>query len=378
MSKCIGCGVKLQSIDENQAGYVKEIVLIENGDDVYCKRCHDIIHRNKKYDVVEDVDGYYEKIKNIKDTKSLILLLVDIFDINNGFIPKLSEYVGRNEVLVLVNKCDIIPKSIKMHKIEEYTRTVAKRQNLNIIGVMMISSKNNKDIIKVVEKVRKLKYRYKTKHKVGFNDCYVMGCASVGKSTFINGVIKEYLEGKNFITTSAQYHTTVDIIKIPLDSNSYIIDTPGIVSKKSFGNYLSYESMQDLRPTTYIKPKTYQLNNDQTIFLGSLCRIEFCEGENISASFYVSNNLYIHRTKTIKADELLNLQKNKLLVPPYTKEESDLLSDICVHEYFVKNKDDEKDLLIPNVGFVHLSGDNLKVKVYTDKKIKLVIEDNFI
>ena len=95
MSKCIGCGVKLQSTNPDKPGYVKEIVLIENGDDVYCKRCHEIIHRNKKYDVVEDISGYYEKIKNIKNTKSLILLLVDIFDINNGFIPKLSEYIGR-------------------------------------------------------------------------------------------------------------------------------------------------------------------------------------------------------------------------------------------------------------------------------------------
>ena len=50
MSKCIGCGVKLQTTDPEKAGYVKEIVLIENGDDVYCKRCHDVIHHNKKYE----------------------------------------------------------------------------------------------------------------------------------------------------------------------------------------------------------------------------------------------------------------------------------------------------------------------------------------
>ena len=30
MSKCIGCGIKLQTTDPNGAGYVKEIVLIEN------------------------------------------------------------------------------------------------------------------------------------------------------------------------------------------------------------------------------------------------------------------------------------------------------------------------------------------------------------
>lgn len=378
MSKCIGCGIKLQTTDPNGAGYVKEIVLIENGDDVYCKRCHDVIHHNKKYDVENDIEGYYSKIKNIKNTNSLVLLLVDIFDINNGFIPKLSEYIGKNEVLVLVNKTDIIPRSMKLKNIEEYIRGVAKKQNLNFVGVMMISAKNPKDCEKVVEKIRKLKYRYKNKRRTGFDDCYVMGCASVGKSTFINSVIGKYLGGKNFITTSEQYHTTVDIIKIPLDQTSYIIDTPGIVNDKSFGNYLNYESMKDLKVNTYIKPKTYQLKSDQTMFIGGLCKLEFCEGENISASFYVGNDLYIHRTKTIKADELWTLQKHKLLVPPYTEEESNKLSDLTQYEILVESKEKSKDLLIPNVGFVHLSGDNLKVKLYIDKKIRVNIEDSFL
>lgn len=378
MSKCIGCGVKLQSSDPEKAGYVKEIVLIENGDNVYCKRCHDVIHHNKKYDDVNDVEGYYNKIKNIKSTKSLILLLVDIFDINNSFIPRLSEYVGKNEVLVLVNKIDIIPKTMKLKNIEEYVRNISKKNNLNVIGVMMISAKNTKDCEKVVERIKKLKYRYKNKNKTGFDDCYVMGCASVGKSTFINTIISKYLDSKNFITTSEQYHTTVDIIKIPLDSKNFIIDTPGIVNDKSFGNYLSYESMRDLKVTNYLKPKTFQLKNDQTIFIGGLCRLEFCEGENISASFYVSNDLYLHRTKTLKADELWELQKQKLLVPPYNDLESKLLSNFVTTEIVVESKEKTKDILIPNVGFVHLSGDNLKVKFSADKKIKVTIEESFL
>lgn len=378
MSKCIGCGVKLQSTNPDKPGYVKEIVLIENGDNVYCKRCHDVIHHNKKYDDVNDVEGYYKKIKNIKNTKSLILLLVDIFDINNSFIPKLSDYVGKNEVLVLVNKIDIIPKSMKLKNIEEYVRNISKKNNLNVIGVMMMSAKSSKDCEKVVERIKKLKYRYKNKNKTGFDDCYVMGCASVGKSTFINTIIGKYLEGKNFITTSEQYHTTVDIIKIPLDNSSFIIDTPGIVNDKSFGNYLTYESMRDLKVATYLKPKTFQLQNDQTIFIGGLCRLEFCEGENISASFYISNDLYLHRTKTIKANDLWELQKQKLLVPPYTDEESKSLSNFVTYEYVIESKQKPKDLLIPNVGFVHLAGDNLKVKFSVDKKIKVTFEESFL
>ena len=39
MSKCIGCGIKIQSNDPLKPGFVPEIKLIEQGEDVYCKRC---------------------------------------------------------------------------------------------------------------------------------------------------------------------------------------------------------------------------------------------------------------------------------------------------------------------------------------------------
>ena len=99
----------------------------------------------------------------ISDNKSLILLLIDIFDINNSFIPKLSEYVGKNEVLVLVNKVDIIPKSMKVKNIEEYVRNISKKNNLNVVGVMMISAKNPKHCEKVVERISERLEDLKTK-----------------------------------------------------------------------------------------------------------------------------------------------------------------------------------------------------------------------
>ena len=72
-------------------------------------------------------------------------------------------------MLVLVNKTDIIPRSLKLHNIEEYVRTVSKKQKLNVLGVMMISAKSTVDCVRVVERIRKLKYRYKNKNKVAFD-----------------------------------------------------------------------------------------------------------------------------------------------------------------------------------------------------------------
>ena len=49
MSRCIGCGIKLQSTDKEKPGYVPVSATVENGDDVYCERCYKIKHHNYDY-----------------------------------------------------------------------------------------------------------------------------------------------------------------------------------------------------------------------------------------------------------------------------------------------------------------------------------------
>jgi hypothetical protein len=43
MAKCIGCGIKLQTVDENLPGYVPLLVSANLGENVYCKRINDNI-----------------------------------------------------------------------------------------------------------------------------------------------------------------------------------------------------------------------------------------------------------------------------------------------------------------------------------------------
>ena len=100
MSRCIGCGAKIQTTNPEKIGYVPEIAMIERGEQVYCKRCYDIRHHNALYTPEYDTKMYYDKIKNIKDENALVILMIDIMDIFGGFIPNLSEYIGNNKVLL--------------------------------------------------------------------------------------------------------------------------------------------------------------------------------------------------------------------------------------------------------------------------------------
>ena len=76
------------------------------------------------------------------------------------------------------------------------------------------------------------------------------------------------------------------------------------INPKNYWAYLDSEAVELLMPKRFIKPRTFQLNPDQTIFIGGLVRIDFSGNSKINTSFFVANQLYLHRTKTVKADEI--------------------------------------------------------------------------
>lgn len=378
--KCLGCGVKVQSTDPNLPGYVSEIHIIENEDNVYCKRCFDVIHYNRRYTVPPENKAFIAKMKSLqkKNSKDVILLMVDVLDIYGGFIDGLDELIGNLPVIVLINKIDLMPKSIKLKHLELTTREIGKSLGLNIISVYPISAKSKKNIETVVNKIDKLRYsRYS--RKTNFDNCYVVGCASVGKSTLINS-LREMCFGENLypITTSDQFQTTLDLIKIELGNKFFIYDTPGIINQKSFNAYLNYDSVKILTPKTYLKVRTYQLKNNQTIYLGGLVRTDFIEGENISVSCFVSNQLYVHRTKIEQADHLFETQTFKMLVPPLEQDELDKLGNLKTYELDCFENNKFYDIIIPGVGFLHVKGDNLKIKLTLSEKVSYRVVESFL
>ena len=378
VSRCIGCGAIIQSNNPEQLGYVAEAILIERGKDVYCKRCYEIRNHNFQYEVDNNLHNYYEKMKIIKKEKALILLLIDIMDIMGGFIPNLDQCIGTNKVILVVNKIDLLPKDFKLTRFDKIIRNLALKDGLNLDSILYGSVKNKEFVHKIISKVTKIKYPNKsnpfTKRKVRFNNCYIVGHASVGKSTLMNQIGKIYLEYKtDVITTNSQFQTTLDFIQWPLDKDSFLIDTPGIINPHNFCAYLKGESLHIVMPKKYIKPRTFQLQPNQTLFLGGLVRLDFKGNEKINVSFYVSNELYIHRTKTIHADEIFRSQVTKLLVPPFTDEEKEKIDNI-------KNLDFEItkpcNLFLSGIGFVHLVSLDAKVTIKIFKMIDVEIRND--
>lgn len=77
---------------------------------------------------------------------------------------------------------------------------------------------------------------------------YVVGCTNVGKSTFINRIIKQATGEGEVITTSHFPGTTLDMIEIPLDDGSALYDTPGIINHHQMAHHIDASELKYIMP----------------------------------------------------------------------------------------------------------------------------------
>lgn len=365
-ASCAGCGVRLQTETQEKPGYVPESAL--NRDPVICQRCFRIRNYNEAASVAIDQDEFLRLLGGIAETDSLVVHIVDLFDFEGSLISGLQRFVGANPVLVVVNKVDLLPKAVNLNRIRNWVQQQAKAEGLKTVDVVLCSAKKNIGFDRVIEALD----RYR-----GGRDVYVVGATNVGKSTLINRLIRDYSDMEEELTTSRYPGTTLDAIYIPLDDGKYIIDTPGIVYPSRMTEIVPRGFLQTLLPDKPIKPHVYQLNDGQTLFIGSLARFDFVEGERQSFTFYVSNALNLHRTKLERAEELYAEHRGGLLGGP-SVEQLEEMPAWTRHSLRVK-RGERKDVFISGVGWIQVNSDSgALLDVYAPKGIKVLLRNSII
>jgi ribosome biogenesis GTPase YqeH len=339
--QCIGCGAVIQTEHPNELGYTPQSALdkgIESGE-VYCQRCFRLRHYNEIQDVSLTDDDFLRLLNELGQTDALIVNVVDIFDFNGSIIPGLHRFIGHNPVLMVGNKVDILPKSLKKPRLIQWMRERAHEMGLRPVDILLTSAKKASEMESLLATIEE--------YREG-RDVYVVGVTNVGKSTLINQIIKNTAGVKDVITTSQFPGTTLDKIEIPLDDGKFLIDTPGIIHRHQMAHYLGKKDLKLIAPNKEIKPKVYQLNAGQTLFLGGLARFDFIQGERAAFIAYVSNDLDIHRTKLEKADAFYEKHAGGLLQPP-RPDEVGTFPELVRFEFSIKEK---TDIVFAGLGWV--------------------------
>lgn len=357
--KCIGCGATIQTEDINKKGYIDKKVLENKKDNFYCKRCFDLKHYNKEQKIKTPLDEYLLNLKTIQKDKGLIVYIVDTFDFEGSLIYNINDIVNSSNILLVLNKIDLYLDSLNRNKIKNYVLKYLKEKQIKIKDIMLMSSFNDNDIDDLFNKIKELHNN---------KNVYFVGMTNVGKSTIINKIIKKFTGEEDIITVSNTLNTTLENIYIPLNDDCYIIDTPGLLNRNNLIYFLDKKTLEYITPKKYVKPKTFQINPGQTLFIQGFVKIDFIEGERSSFVTNFSNNVLIHRTKLENSNEFYEKHKDDILLFP-TKSEREKLGNFVTKK--VKfNKDNKIDIAISGLGFVTVFGTGyLEVTYFNNVKV---------
>lgn len=311
--KCMGCG-----------NILKDDELEHN----ICNRCFRLKHYGEYHVTNKDNDDYLKIINNI-DSNDLVIYVTSLLNLT---IMDLSKF---NNIIVVLTKRDILPKSVKDNKIIDYVK-----KHYNFKNIEVISSIKNYNLDNLISKIEKY-----NKKKV-----YLIGNTNSGKSTLLNKLIENYSESDIDITTSMYPSTTLDTIEVKINDIEFI-DTPGIIDNGSVINYIDSKMLKKITPKKEVKPRTYQIKGKGSLVIEDLVRIDYETNDN-SMTIYIANSVNIIRVG----------------------EANPRLKDLPKREFNLKN---DKDIVITDLCFVKFVK-GLKVKIYANNNINVYERDNLI
>lgn len=258
MTKCVGCGIKLQEKDKNELGYTPNL------NNELCERCFKLKNYNILTNKGINIDND-KLINKINELNTCVLFLVDFINLDSEVIEVYKKI--KSKKILIITKADIIPKNIKYQKLIQNIKNIYDIKE----DIILTSSKTKLNI----NTITKLCLEEK-------NIC-LAGFTNAGKSSLINTLV-----GSD-ITVSKKSNTTQDFIKLNVDGIN-IYDAPGFMSNINRENI----------PKSIIRPITYQFPSRHYLLIKDI-KLNILENSNFT--IYVGNEVNIVRRRETKKFE---------------------------------------------------------------------------
>lgn len=252
MTKCVGCGIKLQEKDKNELGYTPNL------NNALCERCFKLKNYNVLTNKGINIDND-KLINKINELNTCVLFLVDFINLDSEVIEAYKKI--KSKKILIITKADIIPKNIKYQKLIQNIKNI-----YDIKEDIILTSSKTKLNIKTI-----------TKLCLEEKNICLAGFTNAGKSSLINALV-----GSD-ITVSKKPNTTQDFIKLNVDGIN-IYDAPGFMSNINRENI----------PRSIIRPITYQFPSKHYLLIQDI-KLNILENANFT--IYVGNEANIIRRK---------------------------------------------------------------------------------
>ncbi|GAB5368102.1 hypothetical protein AAMO2058_001289200 [Amorphochlora amoebiformis] len=311
-----------------------------------CKRCHHLRHYGLSRGSVSSLSAYKFSAmlrdvlgNNAKEVRraSVVVKLVDIFDVQGTILKGFHEIVSEKHRLILVaNKADLLPSTVGPTRATAWLRSQAKAVGLNPQSVHLVSAKYPRSVEfkrfvgKMIQTAQPdpIKFgKYRRADKAGALDIYFVGATNVGKSTLVNALIDcGALSSGKKVTTSGLPGTTLGLVKFRLRAKTskeapILYDTPGVVDRLHLMHRLPHSELDMILPRSRLKPVTYKIKTGQVIMIGALAMIEQVAGKPFFFTIVASPQVTVHVTRRDRVEDLLLNQAGvpeAMIFPPHS------------------------------------------------------------
>ncbi|KAL3645192.1 hypothetical protein CASFOL_010372 [Castilleja foliolosa] len=387
---CYGCGAPLHTSESDAPGYVEPDTYSlkkkhKQLKTVLCGRCKLLSH-GRMITAVGGNGGYSggkqfvtaeelrNKLSHLRHDKALIVKLVDIVDFNGSFLARIRDLAGANPIILVITKVDLLPKGTDFNCVGDWVVEATVKKKLNVLSVHLTSSKSLVGIAGVISEIQR--------EKKG-RDVYILGSANVGKSAFINSLLK-MLSYKDPVAAAARRYkpiqsavpgTTLGPIQIEAFlSGGKLYDTPGVHLHHRQAAVVNSDDLPALAPQSRLRGQSFpnpNLNLDSlfaeqirsnglngfSIFWGGLVRIDIIKVlPQTCLTFYGPKALQLHLVPTEKAYEFYQKEVGILLTPPTGKQKADSWTGLeATRELQLKYHDTERpacDVAISGLGWI--------------------------
>jgi ribosome biogenesis GTPase A len=302
----------------------------------------------------------------------VVIKLIDIFDFHGTWVHDLREVINRrNPVILAVNKVDLLPPDAKLPRIRDWALTQSRALGLDVVDVFLVSGAMGTNLKALVTRAATLAARYEDAR------IYLMGAANVGKSTLVNYMIKQGVlltTGKGQkpifdpVTVSPRPGTTLGLnpfavlpTLLPRASTSVIFyDSPGIMDPSHLWSRLRIDELRSILPVARVKPVSYRLSVGQSVLLGAMVRFDMTDGRPFFLTVFVSPNVTVHVTDTLKTEALLQKHAGGLFTPPFTPDRHEVFRLQSTPKTFALQgagwMQSAQDIVIPGLGWVSVTG----------------------